>query len=47
MDNKIYKLQAIPCTADQYNIPAIGCVKKTYAYGGIVGISLLYLLTRK
>ncbi len=40
--------QLATCTdPNTYNVPGIGCVKKNYVYGGVIGIGLLYLLTKK
>lgn len=35
------------CGSDKYNIPVVGCVKKTYAWVGGVGALALFLMTRK
>lgn len=35
------------CGTDQYSIPVVGCVKKTYAWVGGVGALALFLMTRK
>lgn len=47
MSYKINQLATICTDPDTYNIPAIGCVKKIYTYGAVIGVGLLYLLTKR